>query len=203
MLFISDNAYLPTLKVSGFMKKVLLDLYRFLPVQLLLLHFRKYQMLLVFWIILFATVKGYFAAHFGAISLFLSPEYLGGINAMGFALLGGATAMFAMSWHITTFIIHSKRVPFLGATRQAFLKYCINNSLIPLTYLLTYGILAAGYLSQNESLRAIDIALLLMAFYLGYIVILLLSFFYFFRVDRNILKIVLSKIANPSLIRGF
>lgn len=183
------------------MKSRLLGLYRFLPVQLLLLHFRKYQLLLLFWIILFATIYGGFAAHFGAISLFLSPEYLGETTIVSFFLLGGATAMFAMSWHITTFIIHSNRVPFLGATRHAFLKYCINNSLIPLSYLLTFGILAARYLSINESAETGKIILLLGGFYLGYVAILMLSFIYFFRVDRNILKIVLGNIANPSLIR--
>lgn len=176
-------------------------LFRFLPVQLFLLHFRKYQMILIFWVMLFAVVTGNFATHFGAVSLFLSPEYLGKISISSFALLGGATAIFAMSWHITTFIIHSKRVPFLGATRHSFLKYCINNSIIPLSFLIIYGIVAARYLMINEGGRTGEIIQLLSGFYLGYIFVLLLSFLYFFRADRNILKIVLSTIANPSVIR--
>ena len=62
------------------MKRVAKAVFRFLPVQLVLLHFRKYQLLLVFWLILIATVTGHFAATFGAATLFLSPEYLGKIN---------------------------------------------------------------------------------------------------------------------------
>lgn len=183
------------------MRARLQPLFRFLPVQLFLLHFRKYQMILIFWFMLFAVISGNFATHFGAVSLFLSPEYLGQISVLSFSLLGGATAIFAMSWHITTFIIHSKRVPFLGATRHSFLKYCINNSIIPLSFLITYGILAARYLMINEGAGTWTIIFLLCGFYLGYILVLLLSFFYFFRADRNILKVVLGTIANPSVIR--
>lgn len=183
------------------MRERLQPLFRFLPVQLFLLHFRKYQMILIFWIMLFAVVSGNFATHFGAISLFLSPEYLGEISVLSFSLLGGATAIFAMSWHITTFIIHSKRVPFLGATRHSFLKYCINNSIIPLSFLITYGIAAAHYLMVNEGARTGTIIFFLCGFYIGYIFVLFLSFLYFFRADRNILKVVLSTIANPSVIR--
>lgn len=177
------------------------NFYRFLPVQLFLLHFRKYQLLLLFWLVLFATVSGNFMSHFGADSLFLAPEYLGQISLASFLLLGGAMAIFTMSWHITTFIIHSKRVPFLGATRHAFVKYCLNNSVIPLIFLITYSIYAGHYLYQNENYPAMNIALLLLGFYLGYTLILLLSFLYFFRVDRNILKTVLSSIGNLTAIK--
>lgn len=159
-------------------------------------------MILIFWIVLFAVISGNFATNFGAISLFLSPEYLGQISVTSFFLLGGSTAIFAMSWHITTFIIHSKRIPFLGATRHSFLKYCINNSTIPLTYLIAFGIVAFRYLLFTESFSTLKILGLLGGFYGGYILLLLVSFAYFFRVDRNILKILLSSIANPSIIRG-
>ncbi len=183
------------------MKDRLNGLYRFLPVQLFLLHFRKYQMILVFWVIMFAVVSDAFMSHFGALSLFLAPEYLGKINVASMFLLGGATCIFAMSWHITTFIIHSHRVPFLGATRHSFLKYCTNNSIIPATFLILYGIQCSRYLSINEGFPPLQILLMLAAFYLGYITLLFVSFLYFFRVDRDILKTVLARIANPSLIR--
>jgi hypothetical protein len=185
------------------MRQRLQSFFRFLPVQLFLLHFRKYQVILIFWVILFAVATGNLATHFGAQSLFLSPEYLGRISPISFFLLGGSMAIFAMSWHITTFIVHSKRVPFLGAKHHAFLKYCINNSIIPLTFLITYGIATARYQMYNEGAPTWTVISSLTAFYIGYILMLLLSFFYFFRADRNILKIVLSTIANPSLIRGF
>ena len=71
------------------MRQRLQHFFRFLPVQLFLLHFRKYQVILIFWIMLFAAATGNFATHFGAVSLFLSPEYLGQISVLSFWLLGG------------------------------------------------------------------------------------------------------------------
>ncbi len=185
------------------MRQRFIRLYRFLPVQLVLLHFRKYQVILIFWIIMFAVISGHFATHFGALSLFLSPEYLGEISFPSFFLSGVATTVFIMSWHITTFIVHSKRIPFLGATRHSFLKYCINNSLIPFAYLVLYGLLTARYLWLNETISAGRIMYMLSGFYTGHILLLLISFAYFFRVDRDIIKTLLTRLANPSRIRGF
>lgn len=177
------------------------SLYRFLPIQLLLLHGRKYQLLLAFWVIIFLTIRGKFASHFGADTLFLAPEYLGQINFVSMALLGAAMAIFIMAWHITTFIIHSKRMPFLGATRQAFLKYCINNSIIPLLFFVFYTISCVRFQRQEEGTGWGSIILLQAGFYIGFLSMIFLSFAYFFRVGRDLLKSVLGKITNPTLLR--
>jgi hypothetical protein len=183
------------------MKRFVSALFRFLPVQLLFLHFRKYQLLLVFWLVLTLTLTGDFAAHFGASTLFLAPEYLGEISFTSMFLLGGATAVFIMSWHITTFIIHSHRMPFMGATRQAFLKYCVNNALLPLAFLVFYSVVTVRFQWYNEHMPLEKVILLQAGFYLGVVLLVAVSFAYFFRVDRNLLKIVIATIANPSPIR--
>lgn len=184
------------------MRRRLQDLYRFLPVQLFLLHFRKSQQLLIFWLVLTLTVTGHFAANFGAKTLFLAPEYFGRISFAGMVILGAAMAVFVMSWHITTFIIHSKRMPFIGATRQAFLKYCFNNSLLPLLFLVFYSIVSVRYQWFEEKKSVLFIFLLQLGFYLGFLLSILLSFAYFFRVGRDLLKTVIARIANPSPVRG-
>lgn len=176
-------------------------IYRFLPVQLFLLHFRKYQLLLFFWVLLTLIITGNFAAHFGAASLFLAPEYNGRINFLSMLLLGGAMGMFIMSWHITTFIIHSKRIPFIGAARQAYLKYCINNSLMPLAFLIFYSIVAIRFQWFDERAAMGKIIRMQIGFYLGVLFVILISFLYFFRVGRDLLKSVLSKITNPGAIK--
>ena len=76
-------------------------LYSF-PIQLFFLHFRKYQVLLLFWFILFSTVNGSFMKTFGADSLFLAPEYLGNVNSFSSAIVGMSVGMFIMSWNIAT-----------------------------------------------------------------------------------------------------
>jgi len=183
------------------MKKVLSAIYYFLPVQLLLLHFRKYQLLLVFWLILLMVITGNFASHFGARSLFLAPEYLGKISFVSMFLLGCAMSVFIMMWQITTFIIHSKRMPYVGATRHAFVVYCYNNCLIPLPFLVFYSLAAINYQWYDENASVQNIVLLQLGFYLGLLLVVLISFTYFFRVNSDFFKTVFSKIANPAIIR--
>jgi len=183
------------------MKKVLNNIYYFLPVQLLLLHFRKYQFLLLFWVILFLTVTGRFASHFGASSLFLAPEYIGHISFLSMLLLGGATCVFIMMWHITTFIIHSKRMPYMGATRHAFVVYCYNNSIIPIVFLDFYSVKSIQFQWYNEHASVLNIIILQLGFYLGITLVIFISFAYFFRVSRDFFKSLLTTITNPARIR--
>jgi len=62
------------------MKKYITGFWFSLPVQLMLLHFRRYQVLLVFWYILSATIAGHFMKTYAADSLFLAPEYFNETN---------------------------------------------------------------------------------------------------------------------------
>lgn len=179
------------------MKQLLRRIYFFLPVQLLLLHFRKYQLLLVFWLILLLVITGNFASHFGASSLFLAPEYLGDINIVSMMLLGGGLCVFTMMWNITTFIVHSKRIPYMGATRHAFLVYCLNNFLIPLAFLVFYSCVSIHFQWHDEHYSIKDIVLLQVGFYLGFVLIMLISFAYFFRISRDFFKNILVKITKP------
>ncbi|MCB0697662.1 MAG: hypothetical protein KDC07_09875, partial [Chitinophagaceae bacterium] len=183
------------------MKKILKGIFRFLPVQLFLLHFRKYQLFLVFWILLVLVITGHFASVFGASSLFLSPEYLGKTNFRSMFLLGGAMAVFVMAWHITTFIINHTRIPYIGAIRFAFIKYCLNNSLLPLIYLIFYTITSIRFQLVHEKVAIYQLVRLQLGFYLGFSFVIIISFAYFFRVGRDLLKVVVGRITNPARIR--
>jgi hypothetical protein len=180
------------------MRRILKGIYYFLPVQLLLLHFRRYQLLLLFWAVLVFTITGKLATHFGASSLFLAPEYLGDISYIGMFLLGSAFCVFIMMWHITTFIIHSKRMSYMWATRHAFLLYSINNSIIPLAFLIFYSVVAVRFQLQEEHTPVKEIILMQLGFYLGLIIVLLISFAYFFRVSRDFFKNTFARIATPA-----
>lgn len=168
------------------MKKYLVGCWRSLPVQLFLLHFRRYQVFLISWYILFATVAGDFMFTFGANSLFLAPEYFGNVNALSTAIVGFALGIFIMSWNITTFILHHKNVRFLATTAQPFLKYCINNAVIPILFLVYYLFKAIHYARYQELLHANDIFLLISGFAGGIILSIGISFIYFFSADKSI-----------------
>ncbi len=179
------------------MRKLIRNFYFFLPVQLLLLHFRRYQMLLIFWLVLVLILTGNLAARFGASTLFLYPEYMDEISFLSMSMLGGAFCVFMMMWHITTFIIHSKRIPYMGAYRYAFLIYCLNNSIIPLLFLAFYSVVSIQHQWHEEQMKIIDIIALQSGFYVGFAGILLISFAYFFRVSRDFFKTTFQKLTNP------
>ncbi len=179
------------------MKAWLRGFYYSFPIQLLFLHFRKYQVLLLFWYILFAVVNSSFMANFGADSLFLAPEYLDNVNSISAALVGASIGMFIMSWNISTFILFSKHFRFLAATTNPFLKYCINNSVIPILFILFYFFRAYGFTRYKELISVIEILFLAGGFLCGLFFILTISFFYFFRADRSILRQMMPQISNP------
>ena len=159
-----------------------------LPLQLLFLHFRKYQVLLIFWIVLFSTVGGAFMKSFGAEALYLAPEYMGNVNALGAAILGVAIGLFIMCWNVTTFILFSRHFSFLAATQYPFLKYCVNNSAIPLTFLVFYLLKAYQYAHYNELISNVEIIFLTGGFLIGLLLVFTVSFLYFFRADKTIFK---------------
>jgi hypothetical protein len=180
------------------MRRILTGIYYFLPIQLLLLHFRRYQLLLVFWAILLLTITGNFASHFGASSLFLAPEYLGAISYVSMFLLGSAFCVFMMMWHITTFIIHSRRITYIAASRHAFLLYAINNAIIPLAFLIFYSTVSVRFQLREEHTTVKGIVLMQLGFYLGFLSILLISFTYFFRVSQDYFKSTFARFAKTA-----
>ena len=179
------------------MKAWLRGFYYSFPIQLLFLHFRKYQVLLLFWLILFAVVNGSFMDTFGADSLFLAPEYLDNVNSISAAIVGISIGMFIMSWNISTFILFSKHFKFLSATTNPFLKYCINNAVIPLLFIIFYFFRAYEFTRYRELISNVEILFLAGGFLSGLIFILAVSFFYFFRADRSILRRMMPEIGKP------
>ena len=179
------------------MKNWIRGFYYSFPIQLFFLHLRKYQALLIFWFVLFAVVNGSFMKTFGADSLFLAPEYLGNVNSFSSAIVGASVGMFIMSWNIATFILFSKHFRFLAATTNPFLKYCINNSVIPGVFLLFYLLKAYQFAHFKELITTTEILFLFGGFFAGFIFILSASFVYFFRADRFIQRRMMPVIKDP------
>ncbi len=170
------------------MKTFLRNFYFSFPIQLLLLHFRKFQVLLIFWLILVLTITGNFLKIFGANGLFLAPEYLGNVNAGGAAIAGMATGVFIMSWNITTFILHSQRCRFLATTSKPFFKYCVNNAILPFSFLVLYAWEAYEFLTQNELVSFSNFLGIAGGFCGGLFLLVGLSFLYFFNADKRIVR---------------
>jgi hypothetical protein len=174
-------------------------LYFSFPIQLVILHFKKFQVLLFFWYILFSTINGGFMQSFGAYALFLAPEYLGRVNSISAAVVGAATGVFIMSWNITTFILFSRHFRFLATTTKPFLKYCINNAIIPLLFLLFYFIKALQFEVKKELAGGFEFLFLMLGFLIGLTVIIAASLIYFFRADKTIIRQITPVMSNAKL----
>lgn len=183
------------------MKRLLDNIFRFFPVQLFILHFRKYQLLLIFWFILYSTITGGFLKNFGADALMLSPEYMSRVDFVGTLITGIAMGVFIMSWHITTFILHSKRFKFLATTSQPFLKYCINNSLLPLIFLVAYIIALIRFNDDVELKPTGEIAAMVGGLLFGIALVWGISFAYFFGAEKTIVRTMAPLVANPALFK--
>lgn len=181
------------------MKPWIKTIYHFFPVQLFILHFRKYQVLLLFWYILFSTINSGFLKSYGADALFFVPEYLGEVNISGAIITGVAMGVFIMSWNITTFIMHTKRFRFLATTAHSFLKYSINNGLLPLIFIVFYMVRLYQFDEYKELMTTGAILSLMAGILLGYILLIVISFAYFFGAGRTISGHMAAIISNPEL----
>ncbi len=180
---------------------VVKDIFYAFPVQLFILHFRKYQILLLVWALLGSTINSGFMKNFGADGLFFSPDYLGSVNALGAAVVGVALCVFFMSWNITTFILHSKRCKFLATTSKPFLKYCINNAVLPLCFLIFYIVRLVQFNHSRELMSTGEILAITGGLLAGFLLALFISFVYFFGAEKTILRTMAPVIGNPQQFR--
>ncbi len=178
------------------------SVYYSFPVQLILLYLKKYQLLLIFWVILFSTIHGGFMHSFGADALFLAPEYLDNVNALSGAIVGAAAGAFIMCWNVTTFILYSRHFRFLATTTRPFLKYCTNNFILPGILMIYYFFKAIEFDSTKELMTNSEIAWLIAGFLTGFFLVIGLSLLYFFEADRTIIRQMTPLIANPKLFKS-
>jgi hypothetical protein len=114
------------------------NIFHSFPIQLLLLHIRKNLMLLIWWLFLIGLMAGYIAPDLGVQYLFLDPEYLGQGGFWSFLLVGLSFGFYVMSWNLSTYLLLARNFEFLASLSRPFLKWCINNALLPLSVLFVY-----------------------------------------------------------------
>ncbi len=161
----------------------------FFPFQLVLVHLQRGFFLLIFWVILLAFITQSFATKFGVPYLFLAPEYRGEVGFWSFGILGFSLGAFIMAFNIHSYVCHANKFPFLGTLARPFFKFCINNSIIPLTFAAVYMYNSSKFLLQIELLSTGAVALNMGAFLLGNILFISLALLYFFPTNKNIFKL--------------
>ena len=164
------------------------------PVQLLLNNFRRNHLMLLCWIILFAMVTGHFGKYLGIPYLFLDPEYLNKVNFNSFFIMGSVTAGFTMAFHITCYIFDSHRFSFIGTLESPFKKFTLNNSIIPILFLVTYIYQIIGFQINNEYSSGTELAWNLAGLLGGYAAMVALFSVYFRFTNKDIFKFVICRI---------
>lgn len=162
------------------------------PVQLLILHLRKNQLLLLCWIFLFSVVTGSFGKLLGIPYLFLDPEYLGKVGFSSFFIIGITVGGFTMAYHITCYILDGTQFNFLGTLRRPFSKFAVNNSIIPIVFILVYLLQIINFQFENEYDTGISVALKVIGFLCGFSLMSIFLLAYFWFTNKDIFRIVAS-----------
>src|SRR5438045_1014070 len=104
------------------------------PIQLLIALLKKNYLLLMYWVVLFGWITGSMSNTFGIPYLFLDPEYMGYVGFSSFFIMGFATGCFIMVFNISSYIVNGYRFPFIATLSRPFLKFSLNNFIIPLLF---------------------------------------------------------------------
>jgi len=164
------------------------------PVQLLFNNLKRNHVLMLCWVVLFAMVTGSFGKYLGVPYLFLDPEYLNEVSFKSFFILGLCTAGFTTAFHITCYINDGHRFSFIGTLSRPFTKFAINNSIVPVIFLVTYIYQIVRFQLSNEYSTKYNLIWNLSGLIVGYLVMTLIFFFYFLFTNKDIFKYVVCQI---------
>jgi hypothetical protein len=160
-------------------------IFGFFPVRLVFIHFKRNLLFLIFWIILFGLTSKNILAKYGIDYLFLTPEYLGQISFLSYAILGFSIGGFIMAFNIYSYILVAPRFLFIASLSRPFYKFCLNNFIIPVAYLVFFSVLSIKTQQEHEYKHIGEALFNLLGFFSGLGIFLFLSFVFFFKVNKS------------------
>lgn len=177
----------------------------FFPVQLVLIHLKSNPLLMLFWLFLFAFVTRMLGNNYGVPLLFLDPEYLGKVSFFSYLILGLSFGAFQMAFQISSYLVNCRQFPFLASLSRPFVKYTVNNSILPISFMLIYAWMNVTFQKSNEVFSLTDILLNLSGFFVGAGFFFVLSLTYFYTASRDFLLFfgidIAKKQGNPAALR--
>lgn len=181
--------------------KALNAIFHSFPIKLLVVHIKHNQFLLLYWFFLFSTVAGGFGKNLGIPYLFLDPIYLDSVGFWGFFIMGLSLAGFSMAFNITSYILDGFRFPFLGTLPRPFTHFCLNNSILPLSFMTFYVVKIIQFQRDYGLYSTGEIANSLLGLFTGFVIMLVLLFSYFTLTNRDI-RAVMRKKARKQIKAG-
>lgn len=168
----------------------------FFPFQLLLLHLKKNHLLLLAWLLLFGYITENIGVKYGIPYLFLFPEYFGRVSFFSYAITGFALGGFITAFNLYSYMMHAYRFPFIATIARPFLKFNVNNALIPAIFVITFLWFSASFQYEKELIPPLTIVWHLTGFLFGILLFLTLALIYFTRTNTDVIKILGSEPAE-------
>ncbi len=162
----------------------------FFPFQLVLLHLKKNHLMMLCWLVFFGYITQNVGLKYGIPYVFLFPEYFGTANIWSFLLLGFSLGGFITAFNLFTYTAHAYRFPFVATLARPFLKFNINNGIIPAAFVLTYLWCSAKLQIYKELVPVGDTVLNLLGFLAGVGLFLLIALLYFTRTNIDLHKML-------------
>lgn len=164
------------------------------PMQLLFNNFKRNHVLLLCWILLITMITGNFGKYLGIPYLFLDPEYLNEVNFMSFFIIGAVLSGFTVAFQITCYITDGHRFSFVGALRKPFTKFALNNSILPIAFLVMYVQQIISFQINNQYCTPQDLMMNLLGLLCGFGVFTTIYFIYFWFTNKDIFKYMVCRL---------
>ena len=157
----------------------------FFPFHILISHVKYNLFSVFFWLLLFLIVGDSLGSAFGLNYLFLSPEYLGEVSALSFLFTGFALGGFIMGFNTFSYLKLGAYFPFFTTISKPFLKFCFNNALIPVSFVVFYLVRMSSFQMYEEYEEVGTVLIYALSFVAGIALFMLFSIFYLFPILRR------------------
>lgn len=157
----------------------------FFPLVLLFTHLKHNLVGLLYWLLLWAIVTDRLGGAYGIPYLFLSPEYQEDTGFWSYLLLGFSIGGLTMAFNSYSYVRIASYFPFLATVYKPFLKFCINNSLIPLIFHIIYLRAMVAFQREEEFVTTWGIVSYVLAYCIGNLLFIGISLAWFFPTNKN------------------
>ncbi|RYM34765.1 patatin-like phospholipase family protein [Brumimicrobium glaciale] len=161
----------------------------FFPINLLFSQVKYNLIVLFYWILLFGIINSSIGIGIGLPYLFLSPEYLGLSSYLAFLILGISIGGFIMAFHIYSYIQIGPKYPFIATLSRPFYKFSLNNSLLPLIFVVNLCFRVYYFQKGQEYAGEYEVYGLIGSLVLGITLFILFSLLYFFPTNKDLFSI--------------
>lgn len=166
--------------------KFFVSLRAFFPINLLFTQVKYNLTVLFYWIFLFGIINSSIGVGIGLPYLFLSPEYLGLSNYLAFLILGISIGGFIMAFHIYSYIQIGPKYPFIATLSRPFYKFALNNSLLPLIFIINLCIRIYYFQKGQEYTGEYEVYLQIVSLLGGITIFIFFSLLYFFPTNKDL-----------------